>query len=55
MQEENTFVIVWFADACFDLFLLTFSFIFVLTNISSINLSLAHELGEDVFSHGLRI
>lgn len=55
MQEENTSVIVWFADACFDLFLLTFSFIFVLTNISSINLSLAHELGEDVLSHGLRI
>jgi len=48
-------VIVWFADACFDLFLLTFSFIFALTNVSSINLSITSKLREGCFSHGLPI
>lgn len=40
----------WFADACSDLFLLAFSFIFALTNVSPINLSSTSALREVFFS-----
>lgn len=43
------------ADACFGLFLLSFSFIFAFTNVSSINLPLTSELREGFFRHGLPV